>query len=236
MDEIAKKEEMDPAVEQPANLVAMAIQRGFDADQLGKLLEMQERHEANEARKSYVKAMAEFKADPPKIVKDRQVAYSGTKYNHASLANVTTKISESLSRHGLTLSWETDQKDGQISVTCRVTHVLGHSESTTLHSNPDESGAKNEIQAVGSAVSYLQRYTALAICGLATYEQDDDAVAADSSPISENQHSTLVDLMAEHGVNEARFLKMWGINDVSELWASNFKRAADQIKQSGRRR
>ena len=51
---------------------------------------------------------------------------------------------------------------------------MGHSESTTLQSPPDASGGKNSIQAIGSAVTYLSRYTLLAITGLATGENEDD--------------------------------------------------------------
>ena len=42
----------------------------------------------------------------------------------------------------------------------------------------DTSGGKNNIQAMGSAVSYLERYTLLAITGLSTKEMDDDGRGA----------------------------------------------------------
>lgn len=149
-----------------------------DIDKLAKLLEVQIAWEKNEAKKAYVEAMAAFKANPPKIHKNRHVKFNTSKgvteYYHASLDNVTTTISEALSRHGLTASWVTGQTDNQVTVTCRITHVLGHSEETVLTSRPDDSGGKNPIQAIGSAVSYLQRYTLLALTGLATEGQDDD--------------------------------------------------------------
>jgi hypothetical protein len=55
---------------------------------------------------------------------------------------------------------------------------MGHSESTSLSASPDTSGSKNAIQAIGSTVSYLQRYTILALTGLATEDMDDDGHAA----------------------------------------------------------
>jgi hypothetical protein len=48
-----------------------------------------------------------------------------------------------------------------------------------LTSGPDTSGSKNPIQALGSAVSYLQRYTLLSLAGLATEDQDDDGATAE---------------------------------------------------------
>ena len=99
----------------PASMIRMAVQGGADLSKLEQLLTLQERYEANEAKKAYNKAMAEFKANPPKIDKDRTVSYGNTKYNHASLANVTEKISSELSKYGLSASWSTKQ-NGTIEV------------------------------------------------------------------------------------------------------------------------
>ena len=153
-----------------------------DIDKLAKLLDIQERWEANEAKKAYVEAMAAFKADPPKIVKDKHVKYNQTEYHHASLENVTATIGEALSNHGLNASWVTEQGEKTVTVTCRITHILGHSEQTSLSSGPDSSGSKNPIQALGSAVTYLQRYTLLSLVGLATEGQDDDGKATTAKP------------------------------------------------------
>ena len=154
----------------------------IDIDKLSKLLDIQERWEANEAKKAYVEAMASFKTDPPKIVKDKHVKYNQTEYRHASLENVTATIGEALSKHGLNASWVTEQGEKNVTVTCRITHILGHSEQTSLSSLPDSSGSKNPIQALGSAVTYLQRYTLLSLVGLATEGQDDDGTSTNGKP------------------------------------------------------
>jgi hypothetical protein len=49
----------------------------------------------------------------------------------------------------------------------------------TMQAGKDESGKKNAIQQVASTNTYLQRYTFLAITGLATKGQDDDGAAFD---------------------------------------------------------
>ena len=139
--EIIKKENYAPA-----NLLATAVQNGADIDQLKALMELQERFEDREAKKLYVQAMAAFKSDPPLIVKDTEVSFGKTQYNHASLGQVSTKINTALSKHGLTAAWKTLQGEGGIAVTCTITHEAGHSEETTLVSPPDNSGGKNAIQ------------------------------------------------------------------------------------------
>lgn len=159
----------------------------IDAAGLKELLAVQMTWEANEARKAYVEAMAAFKANPPQIVKDRTVSYGQTKYNHASLANVTACINSALSGHGLSAAWKTEQipateqEKAKVQVVCKITHIMGHSEETSLSALPDDSGKKNLIQQIGSTVTYLQRYTLLALTGLATQEQDDDGGAGNGN-------------------------------------------------------
>ncbi len=159
-------------------IAAASTDGNVDADKLMKLLEADERYEKRQAKKAFVVSMASFKADPPKILKDKNVSYptktGSTTFNHATLGNVVETIGQALTTHGLTASWQTDYTEkGAVEVTCNITHILGHSESCRLQSAPDGSGGKNSIQAIGSAVTYLQRYTLLALCGLATYEDDD---------------------------------------------------------------
>jgi len=113
----------------PAALIQAAVAGGADLDKLEKLLDLQLRWEANEAKKAYVLAMAAFQRKPPFIEKDRHVEFKAktgqlVKYDHATLANVTSKINSALSKHGLSAGWETSQDETGISVTCKITHVM----------------------------------------------------------------------------------------------------------------
>jgi len=220
MSELIKTQERSPS-----EMIQMAIAQGADLEKLEKLLSLQERWEANEARKAYHKAMAAFKANPPKIEKDRTVKFKDVKYNHASLANVVEKITHELSKHGLSASWSTYQ-NGSISVTCRITHVMGHGEETTLSAAADTSGSKNSIQAIGSTITYLERYTLLAALGLATHEQDDDGQASeDSEKIDDHQLSNIRDQFLELDVNVEKFLEYMEIDKLEDMPKSAYKKA-----------
>jgi hypothetical protein len=162
----------------PMGLLQIAMERGASIEQMQQLMDLQERHEANEARKAFVAAMSAFKADAPRILKNKEVSFGAgkTAYKHATLDDASEKIGKSLSEHGLSHTWDVEQLDGgMIKVTCRITHILGHSESVTMQASPDTSGSKNSIQAIGSTTSYLQRYTLFAASGIAPSDADDDA-------------------------------------------------------------
>ena len=216
--------------------INLAIETKADLPTIEKFMDLRERWEKNEARKAYNEAMTKFKANPPDIDKNRHVSYttnSGkkTEYNHADLFNVTDKISSELSKYGLSASWTTAQADKTISVTCKISHVQGHFESTTLSSSPDDSGGKNSIQAIGSAVTYLQRYTLLALTGLATREQDNDG-GGTIEYITDKQKSQLVDMMNSKGVDEEKFLKYMKVDELEKIPADQFNVAMTALKSA----
>ena len=163
-----------------------ATDSAFDLEKLDRLLDVKERWEREEARKAYVAALAAFKLNPPRLVKDRRVDFgegrNRTRYNHASLGDVASLIAEGLAQHGLSHGWAVAQAEGVVTVTCTLTHALGHSEQVSITGPRDDSGNKNGIQAIGSAVTYLERYTLTAITGLAAHDQDDDGQGAAARP------------------------------------------------------
>lgn len=163
----------------PSDLLRLAVEQGADIEKLEKLMALQEKWEANQARKAYVEAMAEFKKNPPEIFKDKNVSFKTdkgqTSYNHASIGNVVEKIISGLAQHGFSHRWIPRRSEGGLmSITCVITHKLGHSEETTLEAGLDQSGGKNNIQAMISTKTYLERHSLLAATGLATKDQEDD--------------------------------------------------------------
>ena len=221
----------------PAELVRMAIDKGADLDKLEKLLALQERWEANEAKKAYNKAMSEFKANPPKIGKDKKVGYqpksggASVGYSHASLYNVTEKINTELSKYGLSASWTTKQNGG-VTVTCKITHAKGHTEETTLTAQPDNTGSKNSIQAIGSTITYLCRYSLLCLTGLATHDDfDDDGQSACIDRIDEKQLNNILDYINEKNVDIKRFCKAFSISRIEDLPKTRFKEAISLLER-----
>lgn len=222
-----EKQEIVTRAASPAELIQSAISSGADLDKLEKLLDLQIKWEENEAKKAYNKAMAEFKANPPKIEKDRHVGYQTSKgkvgYSHASLYNVVDKISSELSKYGLSATWRTAQNEKLVTVSCRITHEKGHSEETSLSAPADDSGSKNSIQAIGSTVTYLQRYSLLSMTGLATHDQDTDGMVEEK--IDENKVAILKGLITQLAVDEAKFLQFMAVEKVEDIKSSDFAKA-----------
>ena len=164
----------------PMMLLQIAVERGDDLARIQGFMDMQDRWEASQARKAFNQAFADFKSEAIQIVKNIDVKdgpLKGKKY--ADLFAVVSAVTPALSKYGLSHSWRLtkDEKDW-MEVTCTIRHALGHSESVFMGGPPDVGGAKNAIQARGSSKSYLERYTLLAITGLAASDQDNDGAGA----------------------------------------------------------
>lgn len=235
---IEKKQKTEVVGNSPAEMIRMAVSGGADLEKLNSLLDLQMKWEQNEARKAYHRAMSDFKANPPKILKDRTVSYGAGKasYRHASLANVCAQINEALSKHGLSASWKTSQ-NGQVMVTCKITHSMGHSEETTLAAPSDTSGSKNAIQAIGSTITYLERYTLLALVGLATEDMDDDGIASGRplDKISESQIGVLLDLIIATKTDQAKFLTYMKVDAIENIPASAYQKAFNALQTKAER-
>ena len=172
-------------VDRQSAVLMELIERGvsdpqFSVEKLSQLLDVKERWEREEARKAFVAALSRFKQNPPTIIKDQTVSHRGGTYSYAGLGQVVAEVTAALAIHGFSHAWELDQSGPSITVTCVLTHELGHSERVALSGPADDTGSKNQIQQVGSTVTYLQRYTLMSITGLAASDMDDDGVGAGS--------------------------------------------------------
>jgi len=160
----------------PSDLLIHAMNNGADLDRLERLMDLQTRWEAKEAKRAFDAAFAAFKAEAVTILKGRKVTDGPLKgKSYAELHDVVNAVTPALSKHGLSSSWKLtkDEKDW-MEVTCFLRHVSGHEETVSMGGPPDAGGAKNPIQARASTKTYLERYTLKAITGLSEQEDDDD--------------------------------------------------------------
>lgn len=173
----------------PMEMLGTAVQRGASADEIAKLWDIAEKVRQQQAKQAFVSAMNRFKQDPPTIEKTRKAKVTSSKgaeasyaYKFANLADVCNAVIKSLSDVGISHSWASTQNNGTITMRCTLTHEMGHSESTELAAGLDLSGGKNNLQALGSTRTYLERYTLLDVCGLAVDDElDDDGASAGQS-------------------------------------------------------
>ena len=170
-------------------MIEIALGSDVGLDKLERLLELKERHESHEAEKDHFFAMAEFKKESAQIIKDKQ----GHNSSYATLANILDVVTPSLGGFGLSLTWALEQSAKEVKVTAVLTHANGCIKRTSLTFGLDTSGNKSDIHGLGSTISYLERYTAKAILGVAEKDQDNDA-----KNIGKPKVNNLVKITAEY--------------------------------------
>ena len=169
----------DTAVDStPAGLLRMAVQKGTDADQLTKLMDLYDRWNADQSRRAYAESMRAVQSEAPTI--ERASINSQTNSKYAKLEAVNAGPVPVYTQHGFSLSFAEGkaEKDGHIRTECDVSHNAGHTERKGLELPIDDVGIKGvtnktPIHAAGSTFSYARRYLTCLIFNVSTGDDDD---------------------------------------------------------------
>ena len=223
----------------PMAMLAAAVEKGASVETLEKLMGLAERYERNMARRAFNAAMAAARADLPSIVKNREARFEmkagGTKqYRYEDLPGIIDAISPVLAKHGLFFRWRTDSTERNVvKVTCILEHSDGYFEENTLSGNHDPSGNKGDLQALASAVTYLQRYTLKAAIGIAAGLDDDGHAAGGTNgsnePVSAEQLAALQKLAEDVKANVAKFCGYFKVDSLAAIPQGRFKAAMDAL-------
>jgi hypothetical protein len=205
----------------------VAFSPDADVSKLEKMLEMQERYEAKEARKSFFRSLSKFQMDMPPVIKAKQ----GHNYQYAPLCDITAIANPVLNTNGLAYRFEQVQTSDELTVTCIVSNFEGHEEKTSMSAPLDKSGSKNIVQAAGSTFQYLMRYTFIGALGITTADSDSDArvLSQTGDFITDEQLAELESLLDETSSNREKFLGVFGIKQLSDLPQTHYPRAKSAI-------
>ncbi len=221
-------------------LIDKAIEKDIDVDKFAKLVDIVKMLENEKAKRDFYEALSNFQGEVPPIKKlsRADMGYGRPKYNYAEFGEIVTTIQEPLKKHGLSYHFEIGNEPvvikgekGEdvivefIAVTCTIAHKSGYEKNTTMSVQKDAGAGKSNVQAVGSTITYLKRYTLLALLGIGTADPDDDAV----STIPDNQKN--VDKKEDKSVLLAEIKdKLDHCNDeetVKKIWSKYQKYSTD---------
>lgn len=224
----------------PMDMIARATESGASVETLEKLMALQERWQASQSKQAFDEAMAAAKAEIPVIFKNRTVDFTSAKgrtnYKHEDMAGIARQVDPILARHGLSYRYRTSSVPNEpVTVTCIVSHRLGHSEENTLSAGRDDTGNKNSIQQIGSTVTYLQRYTLKAALGLSASTDDDgNAPDKDVGPINMDQAQELAKIIKTVGADTEKFCAIFKVESMADLPSSRFDEAKKRLEAFGK--
>lgn len=187
-------------------LITKALESNANVETLERLVALAKDMRAVQAREAWHEAMAAFQRDCPRITKDSTAKITSRRtgqsfsYRFASLDEILAAIRPTLATHGLSVTWRSRTESKHVSTSCRVSHVLGHSEDGGEVSIPIQD-SDNPAQAVGIATTYSRRYAMNNALGIAP-EDDDDAGEQDAQHRSQSRPSpepTRTEMREERG-------------------------------------
>lgn len=226
----------------PMEMVGKALELGVSADILKQMMDLRDREEARLAKIAFTKAVSAAKAEIKPIMKTREVDYTPqgkprVNYRHEDLAGIEDQITPILSKYGLSYRYESDNgPEKPITITCVLEHVDGHSTRTPLSGPADSGAGKNNLQAIASTATYLQRYTLKLALGLSVSHDDDGKAAEAEGTISEEQVTQLRELVEEVEADIAKFCAFMGVEALPDIPAKHFDAAVSALKQHGQKR
>lgn len=182
-------------VAEPTHLIELAINKDADIEKLEKLMALKERWDQDQAKKAFYQAVANFQSEMPLIHKSKTASFATKNgghmtYNYASIDDIVKAVNPVLHRHGLSYRFEQTLIQGVVSVSCILTHALGHCESCTMTGGLDQSGNKNALQQIASSTTYLKKYTLTNVLGVATSDDDIDGFQPCEPSASREQNTS----------------------------------------------
>jgi hypothetical protein len=192
----------------------LATNPDVDVAKLEKLIAMQERILAHDAKAAFDAAFSEMQGEIPIVSEKGEILVKGElRSTYAKNEDIQRVVKPILQKHGFALRFRNEVLEGgKLKVIGILSHRSGHSESDEFVTKADDSGSKNDIQAIGSARSYGQRYTTLALLNIATEGEDDDGTTAERQPpppAPDGYDEWVLDLTACADDGMARITRCW---------------------------
>ena len=188
---------IEQPADQSANVLAViaraATDSNVDIGKMERLLDMQERVLNRNAEMAFYAAMSELQDAMPTIKKEGEIKVGGqVRSRYARFEDILGQTKPLLKQYGFSVAFKSNFVDGQLEITGTLSHREGHHESTTMRLPFDESGSKNNVQAIGSSVSYGKRYVYCMLLNINITEDDDDGRAADPKNTVEKMLERLI--------------------------------------------
>lgn len=205
-------------------LMAIALEKGKEgADALTTLAELSRSLAADQAKREFSTAMANFQLACPTIARNKttEIKHRGggshdIKFTELDYMVIT--MAPHLQANGLsyTFSNAPDCPTDHVQKVVRIYHSGGHSEDFMGPAFPvEKSQLVSPAQCVGIADSYSKRYTLSAAFGVVTGGDSDGALP--KKHIDENQTANILALMEEVGADNKRLLQLIGVDQIAHI-------------------
>jgi hypothetical protein len=181
-----------------------------------------------------VKAQGEIK-DPIKGAENPAFSRGAKKALYADLAEVLSTIRPVFAKHGLAIIQAPSAEPGVVHVTTRIIHASGQWIEDTL-SLPYN--GTNLAHALGSAITYMRRYSAAAFAAIAQADDDGNAsvetvpaikIEHKEETLNQDQINEIDRLLIASGTNAEKVCTAYRVTAVSKLPVSAYDKIVARL-------
>lgn len=180
------------------------------------------------------KALVKFQKEVKNPVKDATNPHFKSKY--VKLDGLLEVIKEPLANNGLCLLQRFENIDSVTNLTTVLLHESGELISSSIPISPD----KSNIQGVGSAITYLRRYSIEVLCGICGTDDDDgnESVMSGQSykQVSKPAKAQIIkserNLIVPTGPYKGKLMSSFGKDELISIckYMSNGEEQTEQVK------
>ncbi len=186
-----------------SQFISQAIQQKLPVEAMERLFNLYKEVKQEKAKEAFVNALAKFQKECPIIKKTKKVLNKDgvtVRYQYAPIDSVVEQIKKPLAENGFSYNWDSIREEKHIKVICKLTHIDGHTETSTFDIPIVESQYMTSPQSYATAQSYAKRYTLLNVLGIATADEDNDAQDTDDKDVK-SEKARIIFLLRGLGYN-----------------------------------
>lgn len=157
--------------------ISQAIASNLPVETMERLFALRKEVKAEIAREAFTAALAKFQGDCPTIEKAKQIfdKHGKPRYKYAPLDVIVDQVREALRSAQLSYTTDVIQEASFVTAVCKITHVMGHSETSSFKVPIDNDAYMSAPQKFAAALTFAKRYAFCNALGILTGDEDTDA-------------------------------------------------------------
>lgn len=229
---------VEPSV---AQILSAAVSGGVTPDNVEvveRMMALMERNEARQAEKDFAGSLADLQAETCRVQATKAVdqkADGTCRYRFAPYEEIMAKVQPMLTRHGFSISFDSEVGDSRLTSICTLTHRGGHSRKNSFAvkytTPPGSSAAQGDM----STKSYAKRGALCDALNIVVDKDDDGRNEGDPTPITASQAADLRAKCEEVNADKVKFLAFAGAATFEAIQADKLDELWDSLERKARK-
>lgn len=247
--EIVLRGEMPPAIQEPS--VGLMLQGMLTSVQTGEvtgqtveimkgMMDLYNLSQDRQAARDFSEALVGLQGETGRVAATKAVEPrpDGTcRYRFAPYEEIMLIVQPMLTKHGFSITFDTEMGEHRLTSVCTLTHKSGHSRQNRFAVKYAKPPGSSEAQGDMSTKSYAKRGALCDALNIVIDKDNDgagmgDDAKSDGAPVTEDQAADLWDLCEATGTDKVTFLKSaGGVKKFEEIPASRFDDLQKMLKK-----